>query len=314
MRKTPILLLAGMLLAIGTGAAAAQDCREITHEAGTDCVPLKPQRIAVLDPLTALPTLLALGAPVVGSAQVYPGDDGYPSYIDKAAVAGIASFGGMRDLNVEAVLASDPDLIVGDIANMGERLDELRAIAPVVVTKYTYYQSDWLAEIRKIAEAVGQSDAAEAQITALESRAAALRERFAAEGRVPVLSRVDLYRDEPLYYRFNCTWFGALLGEAGVTQPQAQQGECTAGASSTVFQMVSLEQIATYLDGDVMAIYGQRGTDPMATVAAWPTWSTLGVAARDAVYVVGDAWGVGASVPAGMLILDDLDTVLFPAR
>lgn len=302
------------MLCLSAAGAHGQECREIAHEAGTDCVPLNPQRIAVLDPLTALPTLLSLDAPIVGSAQVYPGDDGYPSYIDKADVAGIASFGGMRDLNMEAILAADPDLIIGDVANMGQIVDELRKIAPVVVTKYTYYQSDWLAEVRRIADAVNRSEAVEAQIADLTARAEAIKTRFAAEGRSPTLSRVDIYRDQPLYYRFNCTWFGALLGVAGVGQPESQRGECSEGQSSTVFQMVSLEEIGTYFEGDAIALYEQQGGSALETVGSWPTWAALDVVKQGGVHVVGDAWGVGASIPAGLLILDDLDRDLFPAR
>lgn len=313
MRKICLVLALGAAAAFTALPAGAQECRDVTHQAGTDCIPLNPQRIAVLDPLTALPTLLSLGAPVVGSAQVYPGDDGYPAYIDPADVAGIASYGGMRDLSLEAVLASDPDLIIGDIGNMGDQIDALRAIAPLLVTRYTYYQADWLTEIRAIAEAVNRSAEAEAQIAALEARAAALRARFAAEERTPLLSRVDIHQGAPLYYRFNCTWFGALLHSAGVDQPESQRGACTDGDTSTVFQMVSIEEIATYLDGDAIALYQQRGTDPLALTAGWPTWAMLDVARRGAVHVVGDAWGVGASIPAGLMILEDLDTMIFPA-
>lgn len=309
-------VLAASLVAISLGgsALAASECRTIEHVMGTDCVPINPQRVVVLDPLTALPTLLDLDVPIVATAQVYPGDEGFPDYFEASALKDIALLGSMREINLEAVLAAKPDLIIGDVVNMGEDLEQLRRIAPTVVTNFAYYDPDWQDQIRLIGEAVGKGQEIEARIEAFNKKAATLKSRFDAEGVAPELSKIDIYGGQPLFYRWDCVWFGDVLASAGVRQPEHQKGACTAGDPRSVIVMVSQEEITDLLDGNTIAIYQQLGGSALETVKDWPTWNEIDAVKNGAVFSVTDAWGVGASLQAGYVILDALDKQLFPKQ
>lgn len=308
----------------GTATTAATEdgggagCRQIEHVAGTSCVPADPQRIVTLDPLMALPTLLDVGAPVVGSLSVYSAGDPFPSYIDPVLLEEVDAVGAMQTPNVEAIAAARPDLIIGDTSVVGPIYDQLSEVAPTVVTNYSFYRSDWREDVRLVAEAAGRSAAVEEQLAALDDRIAEVAAGLEAAG-PHELTRVDVFEGSPLYYRFSCTFFGEVLMSAGISQPAAQgPDECTDGDSDSVFVFVSLEELEV-LDADAIVAYQQQsgdedvGADPLAALSDSPVWNALGAVQDGRVHVLGDAWGLGASIGAAHAILDDVQDTVFPA-
>jgi iron complex transport system substrate-binding protein len=297
----------------GTAHPAAAACREVQHELGTACIPASPQRIVTLDPLTALPTLLDLGAPVVGSTSVYAAGTLFPQYIEPNKVQGITTLGTSRQPDLEKVALARPDLIVGWAHVIQPVQAQLEAIAPTVATNYSFYNSGWRDDVLFIADLVGKREEVAGQLAELDRRSAALRPRLTVEGRPLQLSRVDVFQGQALYYRFACTWFGEVLARAGVEQPAAQQGQCTNNDSSSVFVYVSNEQFQV-LDGDAIVTYVQpqsaadAAADPLTVLAQNPLWGGLKAARNGRAFAFGDAWGLGASVRAANVILDDLET------
>lgn len=299
----------------GPETTASGACREVAHELGTSCVPSDPQRIVVLDTLMVLPTLLDAGASVVGSLSVYDVGDPFPSFVDTAG-ADIAIVGSLQTPNLELIAATQPDLIIGASIVMEPIRAELEALAPIVATKYAYYVPTWRDEALLVGEAAGVRDEVAASIVELDTRVAATRARLTAGRDGPELSRVDVFNGQPLYYEYACTAFGEVLTSAGIRQPAAQIADCAPDDYQSVLKYPSLEQLEV-LDGDVIVTYQQQagegdvGASPLATLEASPLWATLAAVQAGQVHVVGDAWGLGASVPAFRSMLDDVDR-LFP--
>lgn len=294
------------------------ECREVEHVAGTACVPADPQRIVALDSLTVLPTLLELDAPVAGALSVYSVGSPFPSYLDADAVAGIEVVGDLQTPNVEAIAALRPDLIIGTEPVVTPILAELEAIAPTVVTRYTFYESGWRDDVRVVADAVDRLDEVEERFGALDERIAEVRAGLEAQGGSHSLTRLDVFQGMPIYYRLACTWFGEVLLAAGVTQPEAQGPEdCTDGDYQSVLVYPSLEELEV-LDADVIVAYQQQagaddvGADPLTALEATPLWSGLAAVQAGRVHVLGDAWGIGGSITSALQILDDLETTVFP--
>ncbi len=300
-------------------ASSASECREVEDANGTVCIPAEPQRIVVLDPLMALPTLLSVDAPVVGAATVYADGVSFPDYIDEDDLSGIETVGAMQDPSMEAIAALEPDLIISDSSSGSSAFtEELEKIAPVVAAPYSFYRNDWIDDVRFIADVVGRSDLIEDEIADYEDHAAEVAAALAESGDVHTLSRVDVYDGTPLYYRSGCTWFGAVLADAGVSQPAAQgPDECAQGDAQSVIVYLSAEQL-NILDADAIVSYQQQstsseiGASPLDALTGNELWDALPAVQNDALFVFGDAWGLGVSLEAANEILDDLETI-FPA-
>ncbi len=135
-------------------------------------IPFNPQRIAVLD-MASLDILdaLGLGDRIVGAASTSLG------YLQAYASDAVANLGTIKEADLEAVMACEPDLIF-----IGGRLagsyDALHEIAPVV-----YLSTD---PTLGVVESVRKNTATIASIFGLEDRAAALMTNF--DSRIAALS------------------------------------------------------------------------------------------------------------------------------
>lgn len=317
--RSIVVLLATALVTTACGTAGdappTEECRTVTHELGSACVPEDPQRIVTLDSVTVLPTLLDLDVPVAGALRVYPAGDPFPDYLDDADTHGIELVGTMQEIDLEQVAALQPDLIIGTALTVGPVQAELERIAPTVAVRFAVYEPDWDADIRLIGTTVGREQGVEEQLTRLAAEAERTREQLAAV-ESPTLTRVDVYQGAPLYYSFGCTWIGDVLGSAGVRQPDGQRSECTPGDVQSALNPLSLEEVSV-LDAGAIVAYQQQdsdatlGTSPLAELERSPLWQDLDAVRGRQVFVLGDAWGLGGSVPAAERVLADLRTEVF---
>lgn len=298
----------------------APACHDVEHLLGTSCVPVDPVRILAYDPLTVLPTLLALDVEVAGTVSPYSFGASFVSYLDPADLDGIEIVGAFdAEPNIEAIAAFAPDLIIGSVSRLGEVYDQVSQIAPTVVTGYAFYETDWRKEILLTAESVGAGADADRLLAELDEHIEAARSTLTEGGTSPTISRVDVWQGTPLYYQFDCVWFGELLTSAGVSQPGQQASGCDQEDPSTAIGYLSLETI-DLLDADAIVAYQQQatsddvGADPTEALAASPLWADLPAVQNDRVFVMGDAWGLGGSIQAAHHILDELVAVVFGAQ
>lgn len=119
--------------------AFAQETRPYTAANGTFDIPVAPQRIVALnDQIVALP-LYELGAPVVGSAGRTDADGNHflRGGMDTLGVdyanSDIAYVGGFNALDVEAIAALQPDLIIGGLYTDAAVAEQLQSVAPTLI-------------------------------------------------------------------------------------------------------------------------------------------------------------------------------------
>lgn len=147
--------------------------RTITHALGETAVPANPQRIVSLEHEWT-DTLLALGRRPIGSAR----DLSEIPALANVDTSGIEAIGDWPDVNIEAVLALDPDLIImGDwrLEHQSKSLyDDLSAIAPVAAFAFS---NDWKENFRDLAYATNAEAEAARWMADYEARVAALREQ-----------------------------------------------------------------------------------------------------------------------------------------
>lgn len=166
-------LFAPLLLLAFSASAMAQDTHSFEAENGTFEVPVAPLRIVALnDQILTLP-LYELGASVVGTSGRM-GDDGKPFMRGGMDTFGInfentnIAFVGVGDgLDVEAIAALNPDLIIGLPYTEQSFIDQLQNIAPTVVIDETALGFE--GTLRTLAELSGRVETFEVRLDLYKS-------------------------------------------------------------------------------------------------------------------------------------------------
>lgn len=201
--RTALALAAGAALALtacsggadSTGdsqeSSAAEDSedgggewpRTIEHAAGETEITAQPTTI-VSTSITLTGTLLAIGAPVVASAATGTGpltdDNGFfAQWSDVAAEQGVEVLYPNLELDLEAVDALAPDLIIGSSIGQDatvDAYDQLSEIAPTVMLDYGSESWEDLATV--LGDATGLEDEAAATVQDFEDYVAAAAEQI----------------------------------------------------------------------------------------------------------------------------------------
>lgn len=150
------------------GKENTQETRTVQSVKGEVEIPANPQRI--VDISGSSEELVLLGHAPVATANV----DSYettkvPSYIeDKLGDAKVVGHSMMDTMDIEAILAAEPDLII--MAPRQEKIyDQLKEIAPVVMLEDR--SNDWEAKLKDVAALFGQEKQAQKWLDAYYKKA-----------------------------------------------------------------------------------------------------------------------------------------------
>jgi len=168
------------VLALGLAAPAlAQETRSFTAANGTFDIPVAPQRIVALnDQIVALP-LYELGAPVVGAAGRTDGEGnhflrgGMDTLGIDYANTDIQFIGGFNALDVEAIAALQPDLIIGGPYTDAAVAEQLQSVAPTLIINNN--ELGIIETMRTFADITGKTGNFEARLKRYEDNVARTR-------------------------------------------------------------------------------------------------------------------------------------------
>lgn len=268
----------------------------IEHAMGETCVVAAPQRVVVLD-TGELDNALALGAPVVGA----PVSDAlaYQAYLADQ-LDGIADTGTISEPNLEAIVALDPDLILGSRQRYEAIYDRLAAIAPTVLTDSL--RGPWQTNFQLHAEALGREERAATLEAAYADAIVALRDQLGDR----IDSTISIIRFRPGQVRLylKSSYIGYILQDVGLRRAPSQDVDEFASE-------ISLEEIAA-VDADYVLVTGYAQDDSeLAAFLESPLWQTLSAVQHDRVIDVNDdTWIAGLGIQAAQLVLDDLGHIL----
>ena len=293
------------LLAMTTVQAAS-----VTTAYGEVEVPDAPERVVTLYE-GALDAALAVNVTPMGAVTTR-GGDGVARYIEayldeetRPAIVGV-----VREINLEAVLAERPDLILAAPQLSDEQYALLSKVAPTVVPEARELAPDnWQHEARLFGEALGREEALENAITEVKERAAALAGTIAEAGEggstnlVRWMPQGPLVMSDALFSTGMLAAVGLEVTDAGLVNQR--------GAHSDPLSLENLSQ----LEGDwlFLATLNEEGNQALAAAKQSAAFARLPVVENDQVVPVdGQLWTSASGPLAAQAILDDIEAALLP--
>jgi len=290
-------LAAAIALVLLAAPAAARD---ITHAMGVTDVPGHPQRIVVLTN-EGTEALLAVGITPVGAVKSWLGDPWYDHIADD--MADVTVVGEESAVNLEVLVALEPDLILGNKMRHEKIYEQLSAIAPTVLSERL--RGDWKVNMALYTDAAGAGEAGQAALAAFDGRVAKLHEALGDALKDKISIARFMAAQTRIY--FKDSFSGLILDEIGFARPTSQD-------KPEFAEEITKERIPEF-EGDRLIYFTYETGDGAADsqTADWtadPLWQNLDVVKAGKVYPVSDAiWNTAGGIIAANLLLDDVETI-----
>jgi iron complex transport system substrate-binding protein len=284
-------------------AADGADMRTVASAYGEVEVPAKPERIVAVSYDTPW-QLQSLDVKPVATQD-------YGKWVDtftpdqQEFVDGVATIGSFGEVNYDAIVKADPDLIVGDVYEVDEKsYARLSDIAPTVIVEGGF-RGDWKAIVTGLAEATGADQALGEREKAYADKLAGLKEKYAAQLalRWATVSVGEAEAEFSVLYPTGI--IGAALQELGVTPAPGIPD----AAPEPGYQSYSFERLDEILGtADVVVVPANAdGTpwEPFAAIKSNSLFTALPAATSDSVFDV--PYGV-TDYDTALTFLDDVET------
>ncbi|WP_338888688.1 ABC transporter substrate-binding protein [Rhodococcus sovatensis] len=270
--KKPVVLAASMaaFVAILTGCGqttpdtdqtAGSDestSRTVQHAFGETTVPSDPQRVAILDGDRTLEAAVALGVDPIAAVKPPLTGDYSPAVLDELDTEPTDIGTTDAAVNIEALLATEPDLIIMRTTVEDSRAvyEQLQSIAPTVVVEYT--DAGWKDTLHQVADFLNESDLADSLISDYDAEVARVRETLDTDGVTLTVARVRT--DSVRYMTQNGSFPYSVLADLGYRAP-AQQDPGSAEVSTVDVSPELIDVLAA----DRLILLTDAGTDDAAS-------------------------------------------------
>ena len=294
-------LAAALVIACGDDdeedASDEASTRRIETPMGPVDIPVAPQRVICTAPYSWL-ALVDAGLPPLAFAGA---GSNLPSRY-AAVAASLPNVGVGTAIDYEAVLALDPDLILGMYIDGGtdENYRKLSEIAPMVLVRIT----TWDEQAAHYLDAVGQPEALQSIEQEYEAKCAAIRSTHAGKlAATKFALATGGTNDWNVYYPDFTT--GVVLANAGLQFASAAVGK------TGRYGQFSFEQVNVLADADVILLPGAANggpADAAETLVGLENWSTLPAVAAGRVFYL--KYLVPMSYGSALDLLDEFEAVL----
>jgi iron complex transport system substrate-binding protein len=275
--------------------------RVIEHAMGSTEIKGEPERIVILTN-EGTEALLELGVKPVGAVKSWTGNPWY-THIEKD-MEGVENLGDESQVNIEAIAALNPDLIIGNKMRHEKIYDQLSQIAPTVYSNTL--RGEWKENFAFYANVLGKDAKGQEIIQKFDDRATEVS-KLAGDKLKTEVSIVRFMAGKTRIY-LGDTFSGKILKQIGFARPASQQSE--------EFTIEIGKERLKEADGQVMFYftYETGNGEGAAREKEWlqdPMFKTLDVVKNNKVYKVDDAiWNTAGGVRAANLMLDDIEGFL----
>ncbi|MEJ6549739.1 ABC transporter substrate-binding protein [Corynebacterium sp. USCH3] len=267
-------------------------------------VPREPERVVAVSYDTPW-QLKSLGVTPVG-AQDY--SDYAQGFTDEQMdfVESAEPVGAFFDLDIEAVAAADPDVIVGDVLEIDEDIHaKLSEIAPTVIVEGET-RGDWKAIVADIAAAVGAADALEETRATYADRLAELQDDYRDILDSHTFASIGPMADSANFYiNYPSGILGAVYEEVGMrTAPSVPGGEFPKGWEE--YSTENIDALLGEADVILVPVLADGTPDPiMQEIIDSPLFQQLKAAQDDHVVEVDGLVTDYASATAYLDVVED---------
>ncbi|MGB8946799.1 MAG: iron-siderophore ABC transporter substrate-binding protein [Streptomyces sp.] len=268
-------------------------------------VPVAPKRVVVLD-TAELDSAITLGVQPVGATHVEAAS-GFPGYLPKDEVGGIKDVGEMLNPNMEAIAALKPDVILTSKIRHGAKYEQLKRIAPTVMTENTGYP--WKENFQVHADALGKKAEAKKAVAAYDAHAEQVTTSVGgpAKAKATEVNVVRFVEGADIRIYGEKTYIATLLKDVGLGRPAI-----AAKAKDGFSYDVSPEKI-DLADADVIfrATYGDPKKSKQTQTVGSSLWKSMDAVKKGNVHTVDDElWIQGIGYTAANRILDEMQKAL----
>ncbi|MEM7125989.1 MAG: ABC transporter substrate-binding protein [Chloroflexota bacterium] len=267
---------------------------EHEHIMGTSiCVPVSPERIAVLD-FNQTSLFLALDiAPVVYSStwqEMISTQNPELSGQLEELLTDARDAGSTAGFSLETVAAAQPDLILAP-NYYPDTYDALAEIAPTVM--YDVENMNWREHMLLTGHSIGRSVEVEELFTSVDARLEQLTATIADEGSTPSISVLGFYGDPVPYALFDSFAFADILRQAEIPlhpvggmssdEIMAEYGSPVLPVSLEMLDLIDAERLLVVVDT-------AEGEGFFGDLQQEAVWGNLSVVQSEQVHARGSYW------------------------
>lgn len=279
--------------------AKATETYTVQHAMGTTEIKGTPKRVVILTN-EGTEALLAMGVKPVGAVKAFTGNPWYDHTKDK--LDGVKVVGTESEVNLEAIAALKPDLIIGNKMRQEKVYEQLKAIAPTVFSETL--RGDWKVNFNLYAKALNKEAEGKKVMDKYEAHVKELKDKLGDKTNQKVSMVRFMPGDVRMYHKD--TFSGVILDELGFKRPESQDKPDFAERG------VTKERIPA-MDGDILFYFTYEEGNGKATNAEKdfvndPLFQNLQVSKNKKVYKVDDViWNTAGGVLAANLCLDEME-------
>jgi iron complex transport system substrate-binding protein len=281
------------------GAANTEAVRKVKHAMGETELKGTPKRVVVLTN-EGTEAVLALGIKPVGAVKSFTGNPWYDHI--KADMEGVTVVGDENQPNLEAIAGLKPDLILGNKMRQEKIYEQLKAIAPTVMSETL--RGEWKNNFQLYAEALNKKAEGDKIVAAFDQRIEDFKKK-AGDKLKQKVSVVRFMAGKTRIYNTD-TFTGVIFKQIGIARP-----DTVINAKNTFADEITKERLPE-VDTDILFYFTYETGDNKATQTEeeWtndPLWKNLNVVKNGRAFKVNDAiWNTAGGVKAANLMLDDL--------
>ncbi|PAE25648.1 iron-siderophore ABC transporter substrate-binding protein [Bacillus sp. 7894-2] len=274
----------------------------VEHAMGTTKLDKAPEKVVILTN-EGTEALLSMGVTPVGAVQSWTGDPWYDHIADD--MKDVQVVGTESEVNVEAIAALQPDLIIGNKMRQEKIYDQLNDIAPTVFAETL--RGDWKENFELYAKAINKEEEGKKVLADYDSRIEEIKTSLGDKLNQEVSIVRFMAGDVRIYHKDSFS--GVILDQIGLARPESQNVNDFAEKNATKERIPAM-------DGDVLFYFTYETGDGEANKLAkeWiedPLFKNLKVAQEGNVHEVSDTiWNTAGGVIAANLLLDDIEKYL----